>query len=86
MPDHVYIGLMSGTSCDGIEAALVRLKGSGPSTAMKLVDHQSFPYPDRLRTRLLMELFIKPLAEQVTPRPQRVAEARVRRQWGQQKS
>jgi len=49
------IGLMSGTSCDGVDAVLVRLKGSGTATAMKLLEHQGFPYPGGLRARLLRE-------------------------------
>ncbi|MFA7692430.1 MAG: anhydro-N-acetylmuramic acid kinase [Candidatus Hydrogenedentes bacterium] len=49
------IGLMSGTSCDGIDAVLVRIKGTGPGLAMKLIAHQSFPYDNDLRLRLLSE-------------------------------
>lgn len=49
---HV-IGLMSGTSCDGIDAALVRIKGTGPSMNIKLGKFETFPYPDSLRNRLL---------------------------------
>lgn len=46
---------MSGTSSDGVDAALVRIKGSGPGLAMKLIAHRSFPYDSELRKRLLME-------------------------------
>ncbi len=49
------IGLMSGTSCDGVDAVLVRIKGTGPGLAMKLIAHQTFPYKDDLRHRLLAE-------------------------------
>ncbi len=49
------IGMMSGTSCDGIDAVLVRIKGTGPGLAMKLIAHQSFPYETDLRNRLLAE-------------------------------
>jgi anhydro-N-acetylmuramic acid kinase len=49
------IGLMSGTSCDGVDAALVRIKGTGPGLAMKLIAHQTFPYEPDLRNRLLAE-------------------------------
>jgi anhydro-N-acetylmuramic acid kinase len=49
------IGLMSGTSCDGVDAALVRIKGTGPGLAMKLIAHQTFPYEPDMRNRLLTE-------------------------------
>ena len=47
------IGLMSGTSCDGVDAALVRIKGSGPEMAVKPIAFKSFPYENEMRTRLL---------------------------------
>lgn len=49
------IGLMSGSSSDGIDAVLVRIKGTGPDLAIKLVAYQSFPFDRALRTRLLDE-------------------------------
>ncbi len=49
------MGLMSGTSCDGIDVVMVRLKGTGPGTAMKLIAYESFPYEASFRTRLLSE-------------------------------
>jgi len=45
------IGLMSGTSCDGMSAALVRLKGSRP--AVRLVSWITVPYPPKVRGFLL---------------------------------
>lgn len=50
---HVVIGLMSGSSCDGIDAALVRIKGSGLKQKVQLGKFETFPYPSSLRTRLL---------------------------------
>ncbi len=47
------IGLMSGTSCDGVDAALVRIKGTGPDMAVKPMSFKSFPYDKEMRTRLL---------------------------------
>jgi anhydro-N-acetylmuramic acid kinase len=47
------IGLMSGTSCDGVDAALVRIKGSGPGLLMKLVHFETVPYDPGFKTRLL---------------------------------
>lgn len=49
------IGLMSGSSADGVDAALVRIKGTGETLAMKLIHHDTFPYTAPLRNRLLNE-------------------------------
>lgn len=49
------VGLMSGSSCDGVDAALVRIKGTGKSLAMKLIAHETFPYTAGLKNRLLDE-------------------------------
>ncbi|MBI2425443.1 MAG: anhydro-N-acetylmuramic acid kinase [Candidatus Hydrogenedentes bacterium] len=54
-PARFVVGLMSGTSCDGVDAVLVRLKGTGPSLAMKLLKHKTFPYTPAFRTQLLSE-------------------------------
>ncbi len=51
--ERVVIGLMSGTSCDGVDAALVRIRGSGPGLDMRLVAFETFPYDSALRARLL---------------------------------
>jgi anhydro-N-acetylmuramic acid kinase len=45
----LYIGLMSGTSMDGIDAAIVRFGNTG----MDLLATRSMPYPARLREQLL---------------------------------
>jgi len=47
------VGLMSGTSADGIEAALLSLRGAPPDLAWKLRTHASFPLPRALRERIL---------------------------------
>jgi anhydro-N-acetylmuramic acid kinase len=51
--ERVAVGLMSGTSCDGVDAALVRMAGSGPGTRVKLVDFRTFPYEPEIRKVLL---------------------------------
>ncbi len=41
----LVVGLMSGTSIDGIDAALVRLSGRGDRIKIRLVDFAIFPFP-----------------------------------------
>ncbi|MHB8064984.1 MAG: anhydro-N-acetylmuramic acid kinase AnmK [Ruminiclostridium sp.] len=52
------IGLMSGTSADGIDAALVRIKGSGTSTRVELVAYNEYPYGEEAR-EAIFKLFNK---------------------------
>jgi anhydro-N-acetylmuramic acid kinase len=47
------IGLMSGTSVDGIDAALVEITGSGTTIATTLLQAETYPYPDALRSQIL---------------------------------
>ena len=47
------MGLMSGTSCDGIDAALVRIRGDGERVRVETIAARTTPYPARLRARLL---------------------------------
>ncbi|MGB4407663.1 MAG: anhydro-N-acetylmuramic acid kinase [Sphaerochaeta sp.] len=49
----LVIGLMSGTSCDGIDASLVRISGSGLGTRVKELGFISLPYERSFRERLL---------------------------------
>src|SRR5260370_37850981 len=44
-----FIGLMSGTSLDGVDAGLMDFSGN----ANRAVGHAFIPYDDRLRTQLL---------------------------------
>ncbi len=45
-----YIGLMSGTSLDGVDVALAE---TGSAGQLRLIHTHYLPYPDRLRTQLL---------------------------------
>jgi anhydro-N-acetylmuramic acid kinase len=52
-PERRIVGLMSGTSMDGIDAALVRVAGAGVSTRVRLERFLCHPYEAGLRRRLL---------------------------------
>jgi len=47
------IGLMSGTSADGIDAALVDIRGTDAGVDVRLVDFVFTPYPPDLRHKIL---------------------------------
>lgn len=47
------IGLMSGTSVDGIDAALTEISGQGYAVQANLVKGITYPYPDAVRSRIL---------------------------------
>jgi anhydro-N-acetylmuramic acid kinase len=49
----LVIGLMSGTSADGVDAALVNLEGSPPALNWKLIQHVHQQYPDELHEEIL---------------------------------
>lgn len=51
-PSRLIIGLMSGTSLDGVDAAIVRVAGCGLDTKAELVAFTTVPYDDRLREKL----------------------------------
>ncbi len=47
------IGLISGTSVDGIDAALIEVRDDGDSTKVHVLAHDTYPYPDHLQAQLL---------------------------------
>ena len=49
----IVIGLMSGTSVDGIDAALVEISGTEVDLQVKLLAESTFPYPPALRSQIL---------------------------------
>ena len=49
----LVVGLMSGTSADGIDAALVEIRGSGPGTVVRTLAAATTPYEARVRREIL---------------------------------
>lgn len=47
------IGLMSGTSVDGIDTALVEISGGDLDLKVELLAGETYPYPPQLRTKIL---------------------------------
>jgi anhydro-N-acetylmuramic acid kinase len=51
---HKVIGLISGTSADGVDAALCEISGEGRGNVkIKLIEKHTEPYPDFIRERVL---------------------------------
>ena len=47
------LGMMSGTSADGIDVAMARISGAPPSLDAKLIGHTAVKFPDGLRKEIL---------------------------------
>jgi anhydro-N-acetylmuramic acid kinase len=52
----ILIGLISGTSVDGIDAAVVDIDGAPPSLSVRLVSYTFLPFTSQQR-RQIFELF-----------------------------
>lgn len=52
-PEHLLVGLMTGTSADGVDAALVRIKGCGVDGPPELLAYRETPLEPRLRSEIL---------------------------------
>jgi anhydro-N-acetylmuramic acid kinase len=49
----IVAGVMSGTSADGINVAVVRMLGSGASLRFQLLAHSEYEYPAKIRAAIL---------------------------------
>ncbi len=52
----IVAGVMSGTSADGINVALVRIQGRGFRSRFELLAHYEFPYPANVRRAILVTM------------------------------
>lgn len=55
-PKKRIVGLMSGTSADGVTASLVEVEGNYTGTKVSLINYHTYPYDEHTRT-LVFELF-----------------------------
>jgi anhydro-N-acetylmuramic acid kinase len=58
----LVIGLMSGTSVDGIDAALVEIQGTTNDLQVKSIAAETYPYPPALRQQILEVCAGQPLS------------------------
>jgi anhydro-N-acetylmuramic acid kinase len=61
-PERLGIGLMSGTSLDGLDVALCRFTGNGLNTSFELVAFETLPYPDDFKSEV-REVFSKKMVD-----------------------
>ncbi|MSP64979.1 MAG: anhydro-N-acetylmuramic acid kinase, partial [Bacteroidetes bacterium] len=52
--NKIVVGLMSGTSVDGIDAAVISIKGKGVSTKFKLLSFETVTYPKKIKELILL--------------------------------
>lgn len=45
----IIVGLMSGTSCDGIDACMAKITGNGLSTSIEIIGFETYPYENDIR-------------------------------------
>src|SRR5690606_39533698 len=53
MPAPLFLGLISGTSADGIDAALVEFEDAAGALQARLAFARTYPWPAALRARLV---------------------------------
>lgn len=61
-PSRLIIGLMSGTSLDGLDVALCQLTGNGPGTGVEIIEFDTVTYDSAFKSEI-REVFAKKLAD-----------------------
>ena len=51
-PTRLIIGLMSGTSLDGLDIALCSIKGNGTESKLELLHFETIPYADEFKKEI----------------------------------
>ena len=51
--ERIILGLMSGTSADGLDAALIKISGSEKNTKFKLLKFKSIPYKNDFKEKII---------------------------------
>ncbi len=49
---RLVLGMMSGTSCDGISCALIEVKGLREEKKIKFIGHHQYPYPREIKEKI----------------------------------
>jgi anhydro-N-acetylmuramic acid kinase len=60
--ERIIIGLMSGTSMDGLDVALCSFKGSGPDTEVKVLNFETVSFDESVKEEI-RKVFAKPVIE-----------------------
>ncbi|POY37010.1 anhydro-N-acetylmuramic acid kinase [Solitalea longa] len=50
--ERLIVGLMSGTSMDGLDIALCSVKGAGPSTGVKIIQFETIPFDEKFKLEI----------------------------------
>ncbi|MEG8980377.1 anhydro-N-acetylmuramic acid kinase AnmK [Priestia megaterium] len=53
------VGLMSGTSLDGIDAALINVENSGPDTRLKVIEFITYPFSKEIENEIKLALSLE---------------------------
>ncbi|MFD2616150.1 anhydro-N-acetylmuramic acid kinase AnmK [Terrilactibacillus laevilacticus] len=56
---NFIIGLMTGTSVDGVDAALVNICGYGKGSKIKLIHSKTFDFPDEIKNEIFLAMDIE---------------------------